>query len=72
MVIGFSDVDYTVVLFPHTNALVVTLTIANHNIHHILVDSGSSTDNLYWSMFKKMNLVREMIILSHFPLMEVT
>ena len=32
MVIRFSDEDYIGVSLPHTNALVFTLTVANHNI----------------------------------------
>ena len=56
MVIGFSNEDYAGVLLLHTDALVVTLTIANHNVHHILVDNGSSIDILYWSTFKKLDL----------------
>jgi hypothetical protein len=46
MVIGFSDKDFAGELQPHTDALVVTLTIANHNIHSILVDNGSLADIL--------------------------
>lgn len=56
LVIGFSDEDYACVSLPHTNALVVTLTVANHNIHCLLVDNRSSADILYWSVFKKLNL----------------
>jgi hypothetical protein len=41
LVIGFSDEDYAGVSLPHTDALVVTLAIANHKIHRILVDNGS-------------------------------
>jgi hypothetical protein len=48
MVIGFSDNDYTSVLLPHTNALVVMLTMENPNVHHTLVGKGSSTYILYW------------------------
>jgi hypothetical protein len=50
MEIGFFDNDYTSVLLPHTNALVVMLTMANPNVHHILVGKGSSTYILYWSV----------------------
>ncbi|XP_059431529.1 uncharacterized protein LOC132165036 [Corylus avellana] len=59
MVIGFSDADYLSILHPHTDALVITLTVANHNVHLILVDNGSLADILYWSAFKKLNLGQE-------------
>ena len=48
---SFSEEDARGVLMPHDDALVVTLTIANHAIHQILVDNGSSADILYWPIF---------------------
>lgn len=50
-VIGFSNEDFAGVSLPHSDALVVTLVIANHNIHRVLVDTGSSADILYKSAF---------------------
>jgi hypothetical protein len=55
-VIAFSDEDYAGVSLPHTDALVVTLAIANHKIHWILVDNGSSADILYQLAFKHMKI----------------
>jgi hypothetical protein len=46
-VISFSDDDYVGISLPHTDPLVVTLAIANHRLHRILVDTGSSADILY-------------------------
>lgn len=69
-VTGFSDDDYAGISFPHNDALVVTLTITNHNVHQILVDSGSSADILYWSVLEKLNLGREKIVPIEYPLME--
>jgi len=46
LIIGFSDDDYAGVSLPHTDALVVTLTIANYQTRRILVDTGSSADIL--------------------------
>jgi hypothetical protein len=65
MIIGFSNEDFTGMLQPHTDALVVTLTIGNHNVHRVLVDNGSSTDILYWSEFKKLSLEQEKIVLTN-------
>jgi hypothetical protein len=41
---------------PHDDALVVIMTVANHAIHRILVDNGSSVDILYWPAFKQMGI----------------
>jgi hypothetical protein len=46
---------------PHDDALVVTLTVANHGIHRILVDNGSSADILYWPAFQQMGIDRDRI-----------
>jgi hypothetical protein len=51
-IIGFSDDDYAGVSLPHTDTLVLTLAIANHMIHRILIDTGSSTDILYKTAFE--------------------
>jgi hypothetical protein len=37
-IIGFSDNNYVGVSLPHTDALVLSLAIANHRIHRILTD----------------------------------
>jgi hypothetical protein len=47
VVLSFSEEDARGVVMPHDDALVVTLTVANHGIHQILVDNGSSADILY-------------------------
>jgi len=55
-VLGFSDDDYAGVSLPNTDALVVTLAIADHKIHWILLDTGSSIDILYQSAFELMKI----------------
>jgi hypothetical protein len=62
MVVGFSDDDYVGVSLPHTDALVVTLTIANYQTRQILVDTGSSTDILFKSVFDYMGVPREKVV----------
>jgi hypothetical protein len=47
VVLSFSEEDARGVVMPYDDALVVTLTVANHGIHRILVDNGSSADILY-------------------------
>ncbi len=46
-IIGFSNEDFVGVSLPHSDALMVTLAIANHNIHRVLVDTESSADIIY-------------------------
>jgi hypothetical protein len=65
-VIGFSDDDYEGVSLPHTDALVLSLAIANHKIHRILIDTGSSADILYRSAFELMKIdIRKVIPARH-------
>jgi len=61
-VIGFSDDDYAEVSLPQTDALVLSLAIANHKIHRILIDTGSSADILYRSAFELMKIDRRKVI----------
>jgi hypothetical protein len=71
-VVGFSDEYYIEVSLPHTNALVITWTIVDDNIHRILVDNGSLVDILHWSAFMYMNIRQDKIILTRYPLMGFT
>jgi hypothetical protein len=61
LTIAFSDEDYEGVYLPHSDALVVTMVIANHRIHRVLVDNGSSADILYKSAFDLMKISREKV-----------
>jgi hypothetical protein len=45
-IIKFPD-DYAGMSLPYTDALVLSLVIANHRIHRILIDIGRSADILY-------------------------
>jgi hypothetical protein len=49
------------VVMPHDDALVVTVTVANHAIHHILVDNRSLADILYWPAFQQMGIEQDKI-----------
>jgi hypothetical protein len=68
LTITFSDEDYEEVYLPHSDALVVTLVIANHKIHRVLVDNGSSADILYKSAFDLMKISKDKVSAFHFPL----
>jgi hypothetical protein len=61
-VISFSDDDYAGISLPHIDALVLSLAIANHKIHRILIDTGSSADILYRSAFELMKINRRKVI----------
>jgi hypothetical protein len=59
---GFSDKYYAEVSLPHINALEVSLTIANHYIRRILIDTRSSTDILFKSAFDHMSIPRDRVV----------
>jgi hypothetical protein len=61
-VIGFFDNDYAGVSLPHTDALVLSLAIANHKIHRILIDTGISVDILYRLAFELMKIDQNKVI----------
>jgi hypothetical protein len=46
---------------PYNDALVVTLMVANHGIHRILVNNESLANILYWPIFKQINIDWERI-----------
>ena len=46
VMLSFLEVDAWGVVMPHDDALVVIVTVANHAIHRILVDNGSSANIL--------------------------
>jgi hypothetical protein len=68
LVISILEDDYEGVYLPHSNALVVTMAIANHKIHRVLVDNGSSADILYKSVFDLMKIDKEKVVAVRCPL----
>lgn len=56
--ISFSLEDMIGVAFLHNNALVIRVTIANYDVAHVLVDSGSSVKILFQEAFSHMQLER--------------
>ena len=44
---------------PHDDPLVIRVVVADKTIHRVLVDNGSSTDNIFSSDFDKMGIRRE-------------
>jgi hypothetical protein len=68
LLIGFSNEDFVGVSLPHSDALVVTLVIANHKIHRVLVDTGSSADIIYKSTFELISIDQGKLISTRGPL----
>ena len=54
--ISFSEMDARHVRHPHCDALVIKAMVANHDVHRILVDNGSSVDILYFQAYERMGL----------------
>jgi hypothetical protein len=59
MILEFSEEDAKEVSMPHDDALVVTVIVANHVVHRVLVDNGSSAYILYWTVFQQLGIGRE-------------
>ena len=55
-VISFMDDEAQRLIHPHTDALVVTLSMANGKVFRILIDTRSSADILFVSAFRQMNV----------------
>jgi hypothetical protein len=68
LLIGFSNEDFAGVSLPHSDALVVTLAIANHKIHRVLIDSRSSADIIYKSAFELMRIGQGKLVPAKGPL----
>ncbi|GAV91887.1 hypothetical protein CFOL_v3_35272, partial [Cephalotus follicularis] len=55
-VISFSEVDYEGVRLPHDDPVVVTLLVKLFTMKRILIDNGSSADNLYKHAFDQLRI----------------
>ncbi|KAL5574386.1 hypothetical protein UlMin_023983 [Ulmus minor] len=56
LVLSFIDNEDSTLINPHHDALVVSLLIANCRIKRILIDNGSSTNVIFLSALKEMNI----------------
>jgi hypothetical protein len=70
--ITFSEKDITGVSLPHDDALVLSLKINTHRVRHILVDTGSSADVIYFDAFTKMGYDHLHLVKVHTPLVGFT
>ncbi|XP_041016133.1 uncharacterized protein LOC121258653 [Juglans microcarpa x Juglans regia] len=55
-VIPFAKANEKWVLYPHNDALVVTILVINLTTRRILIDNGSSADILLWEVFTRMGI----------------
>ena len=55
-IISFTDDEVRHPIHPHMDALVVPLSVANRNVFCILIDTRSSTNILFISTFRQMNV----------------
>ena len=65
--IEFSEDDARRLHHPHEDALMVSLQIGDYNIHHVLVDNGSSANILYYPAFQQMKIDKERLIPTNAP-----
>ena len=54
--ITFIDEDVGGIQTSHDDAMVISLTIDNYEVKHVLVDNESSADILFYEVFQKINL----------------
>ena len=63
----FTAEDYEGISYPHDDPLVVSLDIANHTVHRILVDGGSAANILFREAFDAMKLDKKYLIPVNYP-----
>lgn len=66
--ITFINEEVIEIIQLHDDALVVTLQIANHNIHQVLIDTESSMDVLLRFTYEQMGLLSAILKLVDTPL----
>lgn len=54
--LSFGEKDCEGVLYPHDNALVVMLLVANYTARRILINNGSLADILFWNVLAIMDI----------------
>jgi len=60
-VISFTDEEAERIHYPHDDAIVITLLIADYTTRRVLVDNGSSADILYYPTFQQIRLRRDQL-----------
>lgn len=52
----FSEEDEEGISYPHDDPLVISMVVANYRIKRVLVDTGASTDIMYYSSFLQLGI----------------
>ena len=71
-VITFTEEDIRGIQTSHDDAVVVSAMIANYDVKKILVDNGSSTNVLFYSIFFRMRLSTDQLRRVSTPLVAFT
>ncbi|XP_059436586.1 uncharacterized protein LOC132169590 [Corylus avellana] len=58
-ILTFSEENAKEVSMPYDDALVITLTVANHAVHRVLIDNGNSADIIYWTVVQQLGSSQE-------------
>ena len=66
--LSFSDEDKVGTIWPHDDALVVTLRIGGYDIKRVLVDQGNGAEIMYPDLYKELNLITEDLTAYNSPL----
>ena len=59
--IVYTERDTEGVLAPQNDVVVVTINIADFDVHHIFIDNESLVDILYYSIFSKMRFIPDQL-----------
>ena len=66
--ITFTEDEAKRIHYPHNDAIVITLLIADYTTRRVLMDNGSSADILYFPAFQQMRLGRDCLCKVNSPL----
>ena len=67
-VISFSKHDTIGIQFPHRDALVISVQVADSLVRRVMIDAGSSADVIFWEAFQQLKVEKKLIKPSRAPL----
>lgn len=70
--ITFTFEDFKGVQMPHTDALVVTVTVDKSTVQRVLIDQGSSEEVMFYSTYKNLGLSPDQLRTASTPLVRFT
>ena len=66
--IAFIDSDLETFMLPHSNQLVIKLRIRDAMVSRVLVDGGSSSNIIFWEVFRRMSINQDLISPANTPI----